>query len=126
MINKRLLSEILKTKMPNCEVINIREEFDGEFNPCIMIEYTHQPSDIEDESLLLLNIHELSHLCKEWAWREGYSIESRYIGEKSTYTIIDRYKNKDFVLYIDQAKSIEVFSQACQWVLENKEKLEEK
>lgn len=70
-----------------------------------------------------INIHELAHKCKEWAWGEGYVLTiipfcveamSLETGETKTF----RYSNEDMQNKIPFLSKYDFL--ACQWILDNK------
>lgn len=67
-----------------------------------------------------LNIHELAHKCKEWAYKQGYSIVDGIdtIGNKICYIMKCTGFAVDYY-YEQTINYVDVF-QACQWILENK------
>ena len=68
-----------------------------------------------------INIYELSHKCKEWAYKRGFL----YWYENSRLFIKIMYSCKVvFVLDIGEYKKpfeIDIDFKACQWILDNKE-----
>lgn len=67
-----------------------------------------------------MNIHELAHRCKEWAY-QNYSImlESAVVFNASGCKVID---NTGFcVMVVDAKTEPEAIFKACQWILDNKE-----
>ena len=67
MINNELLAKVLG--FISC---TFTEHLDGDYDPCINILYKSSKID----GLLLLNVYELAHLCKEWAYSNNHIIES--------------------------------------------------
>ena len=65
MISKELLSAVLKTKIDNCEINRIW---------CI---YNYVEDEENDKwGYSSINIYELAHKVKEWAFRQGYYTSS--------------------------------------------------
>ena len=72
-----------------------------------------------------LNIYELANKCKEWAFKEGYTLSS---GTNNLSTL-NRYSSLcepigDSIEYIEEFAETEpeaIFA-ACQWILDNKDK----
>lgn len=83
--------------------------------------YVQFYSDGEDYSI---NIHELSHKCKEWAHQKGFLLDSRTTHCGSCFLlsspfVYDQEIRKPFLAKTEKQA---VFN-ACQWILENKEKI---
>ena len=111
MISKELLSEVLPdvTINENTEI----EIFESEFNgTCLRVS--------NGLKIFTINIHELAHKCKEWAFSNGYELVSgeRYDDEVSC-SVYKQY-NQNTPDYIEKTESEAIFK-ACQWILENKE-----
>lgn len=122
MITKELLSEVLKVKIQNCKVIDITYELEGEFDPCIKIDY----ETVDSEGLLLLNIYELSNLCKEWALEQGYYLRAIQGVNYEDRTQWSAFLNKDMndgAQYVEwwNCTETEAVFKACQWILDNKD-----
>ena len=110
-IGKELLSEVLK-----CRVIEIEEHLDSEYDPCINIHYeTINDTDYEG-GVLLLNIYELAHKCKEWADKIGYTIWSNANGDTNVY-----YDGLN-CLDVQEDSANEVTFKACEWILKETSK----
>jgi len=61
-----------------------------------------------------INIYELAHKCKEWAYNKGYEIVS-------LAHMIRIYKNGYEVYYTNSTLfDLDMFFKACQWILDNK------
>lgn len=112
-ISKELFSEVLDDKT----VYNI------EIYPRV-VRYDR----IEIEDIVVpncqINIHELAHKCKEWAWNNGYAIEISMI-DITDWSI--NVENLDTGKYCYKKTKYnisepEFIFKACQWILENKEK----
>lgn len=114
--SKELLTEILKE--------NVKEVYEIGSNP-----------NFKDNTLLFnlngcgelcnINIHELAHKCKEWAYTQGYilfskirlnsSLASCYFDTMGKHDYEDDYKN-DFRADTEP----EAIFKACQWILDNR------
>jgi len=103
MISKELLSEVLNVKVISIEV------------------YTNGVDYYEEHgSTIHINIHELTHKCKEWALTQNYIIKS-FISDKG-YAIIETKVGKDEIIDLKISNTEpEAIFKACQWILENKE-----
>lgn len=72
-----------------------------------------------------INIYELAHKCKEWAYKQGYAILSGH----SAYGIGAFFcsckgwlsENYDKRIEISHNTEPEAIFKACQWILNNKE-----
>ena len=89
------------------------------------IEYNPSKTIVEYEQLERywnsINIYELAHKCKEWAYKRGFL----YWYENSRLFIKIMYSCKvDFEIDIGEYKKpfeIDIDFKACQWILNNKE-----
>ncbi len=102
MISKELLENVLDKEIAS---INIEEN---------ILNY------IEDKvGYFEINIYELAHKCKEWAYKRGFL----YWYENSRLFIKIMYSCKvDFVIDIGEYKKpfeIDIDFKACQWILNN-------
>ena len=109
MISKELLSKVLGYE------VEIRG-FKDKYIPA-NFEYIVDMIDVKT-----INIYELAHKCKEWAYNQGYVLDCF-----SKCTEI-RKKNEEDILYIergelfdDSSYDISLVFKACQWILDNKE-----
>lgn len=84
--------------------------------------------DLDDMDI---NIYELAHKCKEWAWnQESYQIQSMFIhlefktakelSEIPKCQAIVCNEHGKFVDFFDAKTEPEAIFQACQWILDNK------
>ena len=108
MISKELMSEVLNLNITYIERCNNS------------IVYKISVYDREEE----VNIYELAHKCKEWAFIRGYKIESK-INEDScqSHTIKRSYLcDEDWAICFCCETEPEAIFKACQWVLNNKDK----
>lgn len=73
----------------------------------------------------IINIYELAHKCKEWAYNKGYCILSSF-----AYTQLENDDEQIMLTFGTRFQDIEVNSEAeaifkaCQWILENEGKNE--
>lgn len=113
-ISKELLSEVIDFVNPIDEVGNINA-FDNTF----YVTFKNQCGKN-------INIYELAHKCKEWAWDNGYEIEELCHNLIVHYLDVEQleYLKKEFNtedgLYIPY-NPYRVFK-ACQWILDNKDR----
>ena len=106
MISKELLREVLgEDRATSCNKLEM--ETDNSF--------------LVVDDWITINIYELAHKCKEWAYKRGFL----YWYENSRLFIKIMYSCKvDFVLDIGEYKKpfeIDIDFKACQWILDNKE-----
>lgn len=105
-ISKELLSKVLEYKV-FASISNDTNEL-----KCLFV-------DLDKSKELRINIYELAHKCKEWAWSKGYILRS----ETSEYTGCCVYRRgiKDGFITknIQTDTEIEAIFKACQWILEN-------
>lgn len=117
MISKELLSEVL----------GIKYSFKIEdYNESNLNNLEWWQNEIYKEQMHTINIYELAHKCKEWAFNNGYELRNgRDIDVKEEICYFCEYKqerqldylNGDYFLAETEPKSI---FKACQWILENK------
>ena len=105
-ISKELLTYVL-----NRHVVSVSENIKiREYGPCISYQGRRFSYDI--------NIHELAHKCKEWAWENGYelveSLEEAYLIDMRNSNVASSVLNQN-----DLTSPERVFK-LCQWILENK------
>ena len=100
MIIEELLSEVLGVNIKR--VINLSSPnkvyYDGELG-----------TDV-------INIYELAHKCKEWAFDKMFFLSSGF--DTDGAFCLDRMNNKSFIAETEP----EAIFKACQWVLEKKER----
>lgn len=70
----------------------------------------------------LINIYELAHKCKEWAYN------NKYVLDCFSKCIEIRKQNEEDIIYIERGElfdnsshDISLVFKACQWILDNKE-----
>ena len=74
-----------------------------------------------------INIYELMHMMKEWAWGEGYAIGVDMLGLKSFNVNIHSLDTEHKVYNKDeyQVEDFEAVTKACEWMLNQKENNEQ-
>ena len=122
MISKKLLSEVLSLKYP----IRIIHHFCKGQNA---LNYDlHVECALFQESI---NIYELAHRCKEWAYRKGYSLISGVfiVADDNGNAVFD-YFNSCLINYIEKENrkqvlnnfksdtELEAIFKACEWIIE--------
>lgn len=75
-----------------------------------------------------INIYELAHKCKEWAFEQGYELFSRILSNDHQMTgnclVIRVESDPETVLKITNGSTEpEAIFLACNWILENKEEI---
>ena len=107
MISKELLSEVLGTDLTSLGKVSLEDA-----HLCLW-------DSLNDSPYMAWNIHELAHKCKEWAWKQGYIINSHY-AQGDCYA---RANNMvDFSIDGKGKSEPEAIFKACQWILENKDR----
>ena len=114
--SKELLSEVLDIKV--VEVYKIRSNPNFKDNTLL-----HR---IEGCAVLFtINIHELAHKCKEWAYKNKFIIETGFTTSGDWfYTVLEVKDTSPYVAEVKTNWGItepEAVFQACQWVLDNKD-----
>jgi hypothetical protein len=112
-ISKELLSEVL-----GIEITRIKVKGN-------ILEYNHDFTGYCEDDI---NIHELAHKCKEWAW--GFRNEFRFNlnpaisgEENSKVYIVQLFSSKHtrkLIHGVQADTEPEAIFKACQWILENK------
>ena len=110
MISKELLKNILGIKV---DVDYIRNEINYNKH----VEYDLSCGDSES-----INIHEVAHMCKEWAFKKGYLILSYPSKSELVFftDTVDTCYNTNF----ENGKKYDPMCdiKVCEWILENKDK----
>lgn len=108
-INKELLSEVLGLEK---EAYNIETKGN-------MIWYSAYDKDYECDLLdIEINIYELAHKCKVWAYEQGFKIL-----DECNAIIITDLLDKEVYIIDDNFKTpydIKRVFKSCQWILDNK------
>ena len=123
-ISKKLLSKVLDE-----EILNVDDALDYNI---LGYEYRNKVFNKGYWVRENKNIHELTHMCKEWARSEGYTVS--VIQYKDAYLSIvnftftldlsDFNKSGNINTYDGMVKSnteIDAVVCCCQWILDNKE-----
>lgn len=110
MISKKLLSEVLGVKLA--------------ISPYFKIEYINfETLQYYDDfhhgnNRKHINIHELTHKMKAWAWEKGYSIATRYMFDKCSSELWSSDGNdvalKKLVL---EKTEFDATARQCEWIL---------
>ena len=125
MISRELLSEVLgkdirEIAFTEDEKVKLEENWQGEIFKENCLVYTYMVSMRGMGGSLYLeeiNIHELSHKCKEWARDMDYILVSNLntVGARC-----DVYSGSDMVMSTDSDTEPQAIFKACQWILDNK------
>ena len=106
MISKELLSEVLDREI----TVIANQGGTSIFN----YRTSESPNHINS-----INIYELAHKCKEWAFKNDYEIETTYSGDvriskNSTSMIVNSQ------LGLEDMTEPEAIFKACEWILEQR------
>ena len=107
-ISKELLGEVLNKNISSYEFDvygNIDYKILNDYGSCI-------------------NIYELAHKCKEWAANIGFNISSTsgYRGDNTPYAYAISSDGEEFP-FIEADTEVESVFKVCEWILNNKDKL---
>lgn len=77
--------------------------------------------DVKHEIYVSVNIYELAHKCKEWAFNNRYSILVDILGINNYQISMENLTNGKPVYVKDSYNTIEpeAIFKACQWILDN-------
>lgn len=109
MISKELLAEVLckRIKYFRVEGPVVKIRFDG--------------AHIEQQTYFEINIYELAHKCKEWAFGSGYLFSSGIKWQDKVYCdVFSPFKFDKCVASFSAMEEPEAIFKACQWILDNK------
>ncbi len=95
MISEKLLSKILRAPIQEFKINN-----EGNIDFVFLGTY---------DEWKVINIHELAHMCKEWAYNKGIAIDSCF----QTAVI-----HLDKPIEIKASTEPEAIFQACEWILD--------
>lgn len=110
--SKELLREVLESKLENGSIDR----------------YYFTENDSRNLLRIILtddiNIYELAHKCKEWAFSKGYTVETyKKIKQERPITFIKIYCNNSnrYIKEYELAKTetFEADIRACEWIVEN-------
>lgn len=102
MISKELLSKVLGNKVKSIRLV---EKYDGKLNKRVNGLHVTFEGYVEN-----INIHEIAHRCKEWAWQNGYIISSF---PTPAYWRVVVGSRKVFIA----DNETEAIFKACEWIL---------
>lgn len=83
----------------------------------------HIPEQPDVIMNISINIHELAHKCKEWAWEKGHSLCTTPLmaNDSIIYCWDELERSKDETISIKAHSVPEAIFKACEWILANKE-----
>ena len=110
MISKELLSEVLHKDIYNNKIL----EF-GYRNKSTIWVRTTMANDF------VINIYELAHKYKEWAWSLNFDLQVKRHKNDAFYCVIDE-RNITFHKSKWGVNEQETIFKACQWIFDNKDK----
>ena len=123
MINKELLSKVLDNEVPyqvKVHKIIIKNN---------SLNYFYNSKDSGGglfEANEYINIYELAHKCKEWAYKEGFIIDTGfhkyYINQFKANCYGWVSSNVNIKQHFKECTEHESIFKACQWILDNKDK----
>jgi hypothetical protein len=107
MISKELLSEVLNEEIYICDFRN---------GHCICsTKYEYECAVVRH-----INIYELAHKCKEWAWKNDYALVVSP-NDIEVYSLVDGrtvHNANDF--HGEYPYNVAFIFKACQWILEHR------
>ena len=138
-ISKELLSEVLgeDVRLGEYNIIdndgvpqkyNMKITFNG-----TTLNYWRYYKEWDDGSTMAscrINVYELQHLCKEWAFNEGYQLEISRYWNIPTYYCKLVIRGGDFceecgesraIYELEDLQEIDIVVKACEWVLNEKQ-----
>lgn len=108
-ISKKLLSEVLDIAEQTINKVYIN------YNKIIITFYASPVDGIKEVEI---NIYELAHRCKEWAFNEfGYVLQSSYWGEDDNAVCIFAMHDLEF----HGKTEYDAIFKACEWILKQEE-----
>lgn len=120
-VSKELLSEVLGEQVNEIQILKNKAIFGG-----IQLWISSESHDVA------VNIYELQHKCKEWAYTQGYIIitwnenphffDSEWQSEIFKIGEITANKRQRLNFFYGLSTEPEAIFKACQWILDNKDK----
>ena len=117
MISKELLSEVLNLNMWKTDSLNISIDENKVYcNGIFLGDLGYQ------QSSYVVNIYELAHKCKKWAFNNGFGLTSGLLNYSKTKIAV--LENIDLLMpkisFTGNTEPEAIFN-ACQWILDNKD-----
>lgn len=109
MISKELLSEVLDCKDLTINEINSK---------AVVVRYMTKEG-IEDGKWV--NIHELAHKCKEWAFKNSYTLIIENYFSRGCDCTLSTVPNGNLGYQFDADTEPKAIFKVCQWILDNKD-----
>lgn len=124
MISKELFSEVLGDTIKEHDRAFVEVVDSVKSGKDIHINYKRKDGII---ALYIINIYELMHLMKEWAWSQKYLLESG-VTDTPFCSITNTNEEDTYNNYLPDERTIadtepEAIFKACQWILNNKDML---
>jgi len=110
-ITKELLSEVLNEKITEIKPIQPTKR---------LLYFRVMIGKYEEIFGADINIYELAHKCKGWAWENGYIIENYFAFGDGICKVFNTRWERIYKCIEDTEQ--EAIFKACQWILENKDK----
>ena len=109
MISKELLSEVFEQEIRFIKYV-ANNTYEVHFEKPIRLKY------------IIINIYELAHKCKEWAYENNYYVYSTpsFALEGVAYIVEDNNIGKRLKT-LQLGSEVEAVIKACEWILDNKE-----
>lgn len=113
-ISKELLEQVLDY------AIIKNSKIDDDIN--VKVHFKNYQNRYEDDKI---NIYELAHKCKEWAFKEGFVIRTYYFdsarfeNKKMCNATVGKRKIGDVYTFCFDTEPEAIF-RACEWILEQK------
>jgi hypothetical protein len=118
-ISRELLSEVLGIDVAKI----IKEEYSN--NVSIYERDFQYPVTYNASAYLTINIHELAHKCKEWAYENGYHVNSLHRCANQTdwwESRVWKFEGGELGARCEKASTEpEAIFKSAQWILDNKE-----
>ena len=112
MINKELLSEVFNQEVRFIKYV-ANNTYEIHFEKPTRLKY------------IIINMYELAHKCKEWAYKEGFIIDTGfhkyYINQFKANCYGWVSSNINIKQHFNECTEQEAIFKACQWILDNKE-----
>ena len=120
-ISKELLSEVLGYKVVNNVLLLLEDEV------MVKLNFEYFQTKYENDEI---NVYELQHLCKEWAFSEGYQLEISRYWNIPTYYCKLVIRGGDFceecgesraIYELEDLQETDIVVKACEWILNEKQ-----
>ena len=112
-ISKELLSELLEL-----DVISWSNPSFGTYTDYNKIYVIYNKENIEYS--ILINIHEIGYKCKQWAYKQGYTIVDGISEDGGNICYIIKITGYSLDVYYEQTANHGSAVKACQWILDKR------